>query len=863
MSYDEKHFPVKSLTKLGLIRKKCKICGKFFWTFDEKREFCGEHDGYSFILNPVGKKLSYYDVWLEFSKYMKNKGYIELNRYPVVARWRDDLDFVIASITVFQPWVTEGFIDPPSKKLIIPQVCLRFTDVENVGLTGRHFTSFVMIGQHAFVKPDEFNINEYFEELLGFFTDAIKIPMEEFIFHEDKWSGGGNGGTSIEFFVRGLEIANQVYMQYKVINDEWVEMNNLKVLDMGMGMERIAWLTNGTITAYDIVFPNTIKFLLNNLKEEIDLDTLNKIYAYASQFEDINEFKKFILNKFGKDYSKEIDVMKAIYAISDHLRTLYIAISDGALPSNIGGNYNLRFILRRVFLYLDKYFDNISIKEILEKVAEDWYEKNLKENIEEIIDIFEYEREKYSEVKKKAEKLIKKLDNIDGKKLFELYTSEGISPEIIKEYKEDFIIPKEFYSLLEEHKKKSKKIQKEREIYIDVSKYPETYKAFYESWRKYYDIGKLLGIEKEFVILDRSIFYPTKGGQINDTGWIFNIDKLKEFNINILEKVNFPDYVKNELGKYLIGNKSDLNEFEKCYAKVIDVIEYKRIILIKVDRSINWEINSNILQIIDKERRYKISRHHTATHILTAVLRKIYGKHIWQAGAEKDEFEGRLDITHYKVPSLEEIKIIEKEANRIVLEGRKINKFYLRRDEAERKYGFIIYQGGYIPEINLRLIEIEGVDIEACSGTHLDNTLEIGLIKIIGVEKIADGIIRFKFIAGDRIIEEFEKIEEKLKDIKSKYKIDLDNLNNYIERINNEREEINKKYNDLLESFIRENIKNGKIYGKINASVNDVLKFVLKYKNSIEEIELECKDGKISSKEGDKKVDKFYITIKK
>jgi alanyl-tRNA synthetase len=859
----EKLYPKRALESLGLIRKKCRICGKYFWTYDKNREVCGDHENYGFINNPVGKKLSYREVWENFSKYLNRRGYAIINRYPVVARWRDDIDFVIASIADFQPWVVEGYTEPPSKKLTIPQFCLRFNDVRNVGLTGRHYTGFVMIGQHAFVKPGEYDINQYFLDLYYWFEDN-NFPMNEFIFHEDKWEGGGNGGTSIEFFIRGLEVANQVYMQYKIVNNEWIELDKLKVLDMGMGQERVAWITNGTSTSYDIVFPNTIKFLLDNIKYEIDIDLLSKISMYSSLFDfeknDIKSFEEFLKEK-GIDPKNNIEIMRAIYSISDHVRSLYIAISDGALPSNIGGNYNLRLIARRMFYFIDKYFEINDIEDFLRKllikISEDWYEEKLKENINEIIDILKYEYEKYVEVKKNAQKILNNLKNIDTKKIFELYTSYGISLEIIEDINPNIKINREeLNKLIEEHKEKSKKIRKEEKLNLNIN-YPETYKSFYESWKKYYDIGKLIGIENEYLIFDRTVFYPTKGGQVNDTGYIFNLDEIKNYSREILNNYDFPYYVKEILKDYLNGKK--VEGFENYYAKVIDVIEYEKIILHKIDRKINWDKNSNILQIIDKDRRYGISRHHTATHLLTSVLRKIYGNHIWQAGAEKNEYEGKLDVTHYKVPSYNEIKLIERELNKIILEGRKINKFYLLRNEAEERYGFIIYQGGFIPETKLRIVEIENTDVEACSGTHLDNTLEIGLVKIRSVEKIADGLIRFRFVAGDRVIEEFEDYEEKILDIKSKYNVDINNLNNYIEKINREREEYNKKLNIILEEYIKNNIKDGKLYLETNLYISDIIKYVLKYKDLIKDINLKCRDGIINLKEGEKKVDKFYI----
>jgi alanyl-tRNA synthetase len=339
-------FPVQALIDLGYKRRRCKICGRYFWSKID-RDFCADHENYSFIGKKI-KEESYFEILKDIINYFEKKGYKEINRYPVVARWRDDLDFVIASITVFQPWVTDGIIDPPAKKLIIPQFCLRFNDVENVGLTGRHYTGFVMIGQHAFVKPEEYNINEYFLDLYDWFVKN-NFPVDEFIFHEDDWSGGGNAGTCLEFFLNGLELANQVYMQYRIVNGQWKEMKNLKVLDVGIGLERLAWFINGSITSYDVVFPNTIEFLKKNLKVDIDYDKLKDIFPLASNFDfsekSLEEFLIYLKKKLGKDFSKEVKAMRALYSIADHFRSLYIAISDGALPSNIGGNYNLRFRL--------------------------------------------------------------------------------------------------------------------------------------------------------------------------------------------------------------------------------------------------------------------------------------------------------------------------------------------------------------------------------------------------------------------------------------------------------------------------------------------------------------------------------------
>jgi len=146
-----------------------------------------------------------------------------------------------------------------------------------------------------------------------------------------------------------------------------------------------------------------------------------------------------------------------------------------------------------------------------------------------------------------------------------------------------------------------------------------------------------------------------------------------------------------------------------------------------------------------------LMRHHTATHVLLGVLRKLYGDHVWQAGAEKTVDKARLDITHYKVLSPEEIMVVEREVNRVVDQHIDLVFHNLDKFSAEKKYGIRIYQGGAIYSPTLRIVEIPGVDAEACFGTHLRNTGEIGGFKIIGCEKIQDGVVRLEYTVATNL----------------------------------------------------------------------------------------------------------------
>ncbi len=849
----KRFFPVEAIQELGYVKKKCKICGRTFWTLDPDREVCGDHEPYGFIGKGVGEKLSYPEVWKSFSKFFERRGYLPIKRYPVVARWRDDLEFVIASIADFQPWVVEGIVDPPSKKLTVPQFSLRFNDIGNVGFTGRHYTGFVMIGQHAFVPPEEYDINSYFRDLYDWFI-SIGIPREELVLHEDGWAGGGNGGTSIEFFYMGLEAANQVYMQFKVNEEtgEISELSKLKVLDMGLGQERIAWLLNGTATSYDVTFPKTIKYLRSILREDFDYNKLERITPYYSQFDfeekSIRELIQETSKILGENTSNLIEISGAVYSIADHARSLLIAISDGMLPSNIGGGYNLRLLVRRMYNFLEKYFVDYDLGKIFESVLSDWYEPELKEYVPTVVDIVDHEIRKYKETKRKASKILKsivvKKENLTPEKVFELYTSYGITPELIKEFIPDFEVPRDFYKRLEEFRKKSKVKKSKKDIEIDVSEFPKTYKKFYESWKLYRCEATLLGIKDGYLIADQTVFYPLKGGQMYDTGYVVNLSRA--------------GLSSEEAERRILDGNLDEN-----FVRVVEVYDKSGVILHKLERVPNWKPGDKLFLMIDKERRYSLARHHTATHILTGALRRYYGKHVWQAGAEKTPNGARLDVTHYKLPSKEEIREIEKIVNRIILEGRVIRKREMRRDEAERKYGFVIYQGGFIPDVNLRIVEIEDWDVEACSGTHLDNTLEVGFVKITNVKRIADGMIRFEFVAGEKALEYIHNREKVIEEIEQIANTSIEYVPSVIEKVCKERDEYRKKYNALLEKLVDSVISDGKLIGKLPLKVQDVLPVVMKKQKEIKYIDLEMEDGKITSEEvgGARRVGKFYLLL--
>lgn len=717
----EKHYPVSTLQEEGFTRRRCRKCGGYFWAYGD-RDVCGEpscEGGYTFIGDtPAREKMDYIQTWRRFAGLFEKLGYTAIPRYPVVARWRSDAEFVQASIYDFQPYCVTGEIEPPANPLVVPQFCLRFNDTDNVGITGRHYTGFVMIGQHAFEKPENYVPEEYLRHIYEWLTRGMKIPKEELQFHEDAWAGGGNMGPSMEYFSRGLEIGNQVYMQYDITSGEPRELE-IKVLDMGMGQERPAWFTCATKTSYEAVFPPVVRKLYARTGVAPREELLERFLPYSGllSIDDKAEGEKtweFVAGKLGlpaEELKKEILPLAAIYSLADHTRSLLLALSDGALPSNVGGGYNLRVLLRRSLDFISKYAWDVSLAEVCE-----WHADYLKpqypelvENLEEVREILEVEERRYAATKRKSRRIVKRLRGraVTLEKLIQLYDSNGISPEMLVEAGLRVEVPPDFYiRVAERHERRAQRAQAEKEIDLDLSGIAKTQVLYYDDYAlTEFEAEVLRVLGDKYVVLDRTAFYPTSGGQLHDVGELDGVE-------------------------------------------VEDVFKQGNVIL-HVVKNPSFKPGDKVKGKIDEKRRLQLAQHHTATHILNGAARKLLGEHIWQAGAEKTLEKARLDITHYAPLSPGELAELERLANGVIARDLRVESYVLRRDVAEARYGFRLYQGGAVPGRELRVVKIGDLDVEACGGTHLHRTGEVGAIKLIGSTKIQDGVVRIEYVAGE------------------------------------------------------------------------------------------------------------------
>lgn len=326
---------------------------------------------------------------------------------------------------------------------------MRFNDLDNIGVTGRHYSGFVMMGLQVFNYPDDYKFfkEETVEFNYNWLTQGLGIDPREITFVEDVWAGGGNLGPSIEYFVHGLEVGNMVFMQYKTFPDGSREDLDIKIIDVGVGLERIPWLVNGSATSYVEVFGHSYEFLQSKINVEMNSEIWTKLGPYScilniDEVENIDGTWQTIADKIGEtvdDIKKAIIPVKDMYIILDHTRTALMTIHDGSLPSNVGGGSNVRNIIRRVFAILKKnqWWDHLgfegliqlfeSHKKDLEKVFGPFSEyKSFSEIIR--MELNRYESTDSSQ-KGKLDKLIKKSKVLSIDDWILAITSYGIAAD--------------------------------------------------------------------------------------------------------------------------------------------------------------------------------------------------------------------------------------------------------------------------------------------------------------------------------------------------------------------------------------------------------------------------------------------------
>jgi alanyl-tRNA synthetase len=687
-----------------------------------------------------------------FLSFFEKNNHRRINPYPVVARWRDDLYFTHASIIDFQPYVTNGITPPPANPLVISQPCIRFVDVDNVGPTfGRHLTIFEMGGHHAFNYPEK---EVYWKDQTvryhhEFVTEELGVKSEEIVYKEDVWSGGGNAGPDLETIVCGLELATLVFMKFKVIDDEFIELP-IRTVDTGYGIERYAWLSQGSVSCFHAVYESVANDVLKmaglgQLDEKLltEVATVSGLMT-SDNSSDRGAAREKMAGHVGlslRELNQTLLPIENSFAVIDHTKCLAFMLAEGVVPSNVREGYLTRLMLRRTYRLLRMLQIEERLFDIVDLQVAHWSPDFplLKEMRDEILDVLQVEVDKFEETLQRGGSLVKritgelkakKISQIPTETLIDLYDSHGLPPEVVEETakKEGFEVqmPTDFYELVAERhvgEPRMSAVSRFEELETAVLDIPETRMLYYEDpYLTHFEARVLEILDENYVVLEKTAFYPEGGGQPADRGYL---------------------------------------EFDKTRSEVADVQKVGKVIIHTVKGAIPKE-GDLVKGTIDWEERSSLMRHHTATHVLMGAARRVLGDHVWQAGSQKGVERSRLDISHFRRLTLEEIQEIERLANQAAMRNIPVETAWVPREAAEKEHGFRLYQGGVVPGREIRVVKTGDWEVEACGGTHLANTAEVGFIKIVHTERVQDGVERINFSVGIPALKAVQKNDELL-----------------------------------------------------------------------------------------------------
>jgi alanyl-tRNA synthetase len=400
----------------------------------------------------------------------------------------------------------------------------------------------------------------------------------------------------------------------------------------------------------------------------------------------------------------------------------------------------------------------------------------------EIMEMLKVEEEKFEDTIKRGEGMVKRIaDELKAKRisqisdatLSELYDSQGLPPEIVKQAAEaegvNVEIPDNFYALIaKRHMQATKPAEEETEaqqtLETAAETLPPTEQMYYsDQYMKEFDAKVLKRINGEYVVLDKTCFYPEGGGQPADHGFLM---------------------------------------FGDAKAEVVDVQKVGRVIVHKIKGSSVPSEGTAVKGVIDWDKRYGLMKAHTATHLINGAARRVLGEHVWQYGTQKGLKSSRLDISHYRRLTPEEVHKIETLANEAVLANMRVETAWMPRNEAESRYGFRLYQGGAVPGKEIRVVKTGDWDVEACAGTHLGSTSEIGFIKIVYTERVQDGVERLAYAVGLQALKAVQRQERLLWKVSETLNAPLEKLDKTAEKLIRDLKESTKERRKLVKQLV-------------------------------------------------------------
>ena len=749
------------------------------------------------------------DLREAYLSFFESKGHLRHKSFPLVPIDDKSLLLINAGMAPLKKYF-KGESEPPKSRMTTCQKCIRTPDIERVGITARHGTFFEMLGNFSFgdyfkeeaitwswefctkvieLPEDKIWVTIYQDddEAFDIWHNKVGVPAERIVRLGDDnfWEiGSGPCGPCSELhFDRGeefgcgspdckpgcdcdrfMEFWNLVFTQFDSDGAGTYTPLAHPNIDTGMGLERLACVMQG----------------VNNLFE---VDTVRNIMAKVSELTNV---------KYGEDKQKDI----SLRVITDHIRSTSFLICDGVSPSNEGRGYVLRRLLRRAArhgrLLGVKGTFLADICDVVAKENATAYPE-LTEKLSYIKTVIKSEEESFAATVDKGMKMLEGLINnakadssnkLKGEDVFKLSDTYGFPIDLTREISAEAGVEIDiegFEKLLAEQKQKARDARAAMgdfgwtaESFDELKKLPKTEFVGYTETMADAEILSITESEdgeKVTVVLDKTPFYGEGGGQVGDTGKIFGING----ELDVID-------TKKHDGIYM-------HICKKSYGELME--------------------GDTVSASVNEKRRKNVARNHSAVHLLQGALRKVLGNHIEQAGSYVDENRLRFDFTHFSAMSSDEIAKVEKIVNEKILECLEISTVETDVESAKKMGAIALFGEKY--GASVRVVKMGRFSTELCGGTHLKNTSEAGLFKIISETSVSAGTRRIEGVTGNGVLqliaEKDALISSAAKELKANNVTDIPKR---IESLQNELKEA-KKTVDALNAKLSES-KTAELY---------------------------------------------------
>ena len=742
------------------------------------------------------------DLREAFLSFYESKGHLRHKSFPLVPIDDKSLLLINAGMAPLKKYF-KGEQEPPKTRMTTCQKCIRTPDIERVGITARHGTFFEMLGNFSF--------GDYFKEeaitwAWEFCTKVIELPEEKIwvtIYEDDDeafdiWNkkvglpaerivrlgddnfweiGSGPCGPCSELhFDRGeefgcgspdckpgcdcdrfMEFWNLVFTQFDSDGEGTYTPLAHPNIDTGMGLERLACVMQG----------------VNNLFE---VDTVRNIMAKVSELTNV---------KYGEDKKKDI----SLRVITDHIRSTSFLICDGVMPSNEGRGYVLRRLLRRAARHGRMLgVKDLFLYELCDVVAREnaTAYPELTEKLDYIKTIIKNEEKSFAATVDRGLEMLSKIietakkegeKTLKGEDVFKLSDTYGFPLDLTREIAEESGVDIDiegFEKLLKEQKDRAREARSAlgdfgwtAENFDELKKFEKTVFCGYDNTTVDAKVLAVLESEdgnKTTLILDKTVFYGEGGGQVGDTGVI--------------------------IGENFEYKVTDTKKHDGIYMHICEKV------------SGNAYAGDVVKAAVDSCRRKAIERNHSTVHMLQAALRSVLGNHIEQAGSFVDENRLRFDFSHFAALSTEEIEKVENLVNDYILSASEVQTVETDIETAKNMGALALFGEKYGSKV--RVVKMGEFSTELCGGTHISNTSNAALFKIISESSVSAGTRRIEGVTGRGVLgliaEKNELINSAAKELKAN---NVSGIPKRIEQLQNELKET-KKTVDVLNAKLSE-----------------------------------------------------------